>query len=134
MSCEEVVHSIPLNNLDLEKRAQNFEKDFEHAYTGDNSDKQSRLESVITTKNVAERFIDETLTLQPDEQFELFKRVQQLNDLAVCQNKPYNLPVINIVFGNLDHDGRRDRLAKFDLTQRPIDIPGKPFIQELYAP
>jgi len=108
-------YGTPLANRDLENRATQFDKDFVGAFNNN-----SWTAGLVETKLVAQRFIEETQKLDHDDRYKVFSRVQELNDKEVCLSTPPYLPMINIVFGNLDKDknteGKRQDLIQFQMT------------------
>jgi hypothetical protein len=103
----------PLSDPKLESRAQEFEHRLESAYSNN-----AYEAGLIATKQVAKQFLDETLNAPKEDQAAVFKRAQQLNDIAVCSDRLHGLPILDILFTK-PADGSVGSLAGFDVIQRP---------------
>lgn len=96
---------MPAREINAEKLAQ----DLNDRLSKDNS-------GVIVAKRASEAFLEQVLTLPHDDQYKAFKTAQDINDSA--RNKNAYIPGLNIVFADLDGDGKRQELYKFSLNYR----------------
>ena len=101
-------------SAEVEKFAQDFSRVFRQIYNGNDWG-----EGMVKTRRFAETALNEILKASHDDQYNALRRIQDLNDKSLCENNPAALPIINIVFGDLDGDGKKEELTKFSLSQRP---------------
>lgn len=71
-------------------------------------------DNVIVARKACENFIEEVLKLPKEQQLHALKRAQQLNDAH--REKEFRTPGLNIVFADLDQDGKREELSDFKLN------------------
>jgi len=107
------IDNKPLENDEHEKVAQDVAAMLRKC--GGNSDGTSGGD-IFWAKRAAEVLRDKALQLSNDEQFKLLTRAQNLNDLNRGDNGW--LPSLNIVFGDVDKDGKRQELTDMRLNFR----------------